>query len=84
MNDSFLKNIHMDNSKLLVGFLAGAAVGGLLGILLAPDKGTETRKKLMDKGSELTGTVKDKFNEVVDGVKETLASKKEQMKNGLA
>jgi gas vesicle protein len=73
----------MDNSKLLIGFLAGAAVGGLLGILLAPDKGTETRKKLMDKGSEFTGTVKDKFNEVVDGVKETLASKKEQMKNGL-
>jgi len=73
----------MDNSKLLVGFLAGAAVGGLLGILLAPDKGTETRKKIMDKGAEFSGTVKDKFNEVVDGVKETLASKKEQMKNGI-
>lgn len=73
----------MDNSKLLIGFLAGAAVGGLLGVLLAPDKGTETRKKLMEKGSEFTGTVKDKFNEVVDGVKDTLTSKKEQMKNGL-
>jgi gas vesicle protein len=82
-NSLILKNKSMDNSKLLVGFLAGAAVGGLLGVLLAPDKGTETRRKIMDKSSEFTGTVKDKFNEVVDGVKETLASKKDQMKNGV-
>jgi len=73
----------MSNSKLLIGFLAGAAVGGLLGVLLAPDKGTETRRKIMEKGSELGDTVKDKFNEVVDGVKESLTAKKQQMKNGM-
>jgi gas vesicle protein len=67
----------MSTSKVLMGFLVGAAVGGVLGILLAPDKGTETRRKIIEKGNDLgdsiTGlgeTIKDKFNEMVDGVKE--------------
>ena len=34
----------MANTKTLLGFLAGAAVGALAGILLAPDKGSETSK----------------------------------------
>ena len=63
-------------SKILLGFVAGAAIGGALGILLAPDKGSETRRKLMEKGSDLGDsiadfgqTVKEKFNDVVEGVK---------------
>ena len=68
----------MSNSKLLVGFLVGAAVGGALGLLLAPDKGSETRKRILETGNDIGdsiadfgGTVKDKINEVVDGVKGT-------------
>ncbi|MBN9384433.1 MAG: YtxH domain-containing protein [Chitinophagaceae bacterium] len=67
----------MSTSKVLIGFLAGAVVGGVLGILLAPDKGTETRRKIMEKGSDigdsivdLGDTIKNKFNDMVDGVKE--------------
>jgi gas vesicle protein len=56
----------MTNSKVLWGFLAGAAIGGALGILLAPDKGSETRKKIMEKGNDLSDAVKDKFNDVKD------------------
>ena len=73
----------MSNSKVLVGFLVGAAVGGALGILLAPDKGTETRRKIIEKGSDigdsitdLGETIKGKFNEMVDGVKENLGKTK--------
>jgi gas vesicle protein len=65
-----------NNSKILLGFIAGAAIGGALGILLAPDKGSETRRKIVEKGNEVGDslssfgdTVKDKFNDVVDGVK---------------
>ena len=64
------------NSKLIIGFLVGAVVGGALGILLAPDKGTETRRKIMEKGndlgdsiSEFGGTIKDKINQMVNGAK---------------
>lgn len=37
------------SSKLLVAGVAGAAVGAAAALLLAPAKGSETRKKLMDK-----------------------------------
>lgn len=66
----------MSSSKVLLGFLVGAVVGGALGILLAPDKGTETRRKILEKGndigdslSEFGGTIKDKFSQMVNGAR---------------
>ena len=47
-------------SRLLTGF----ALGMLAGMLLAPEKGSETRKKLTQKGKDL----KNKFNEFVDSL----------------
>jgi gas vesicle protein len=71
----------MGNSKLLFGFLAGAAIGGALGILLAPDKGTETRRKIMEKGNDLGDSIKDKFNDVVDGVKDNFSKMRGEAKS---
>ena len=48
----------MSNSKTLLGFLAGAAVGSILGILFAPDKGTETRRKIGETSGDLTDSLK--------------------------
>lgn len=36
----------MSNSKLIVAVLGGVAVGAVVGLLLAPQSGAETRKKL--------------------------------------
>jgi gas vesicle protein len=60
----------MKTSKLLLGILAGVAVGAAIGILLAPDKGSETRKKIMDKSGELADGIKEKFNSVTGAIKE--------------
>jgi gas vesicle protein len=52
--------------SLIAGILAGAAAGAALGILYAPDKGTETRRKITRKGEELRDNLRHKF----EGVKE--------------
>ena len=33
-------------SKVLLGVLAGAATGAILGVLFAPERGEETRRKI--------------------------------------
>jgi gas vesicle protein len=75
-----------NSSRILLGFIAGAAIGGALGILLAPDKGSETRRKIAEKGSELGDsivdlgeTVKEKIHDVVDGVKGSFNRTKNSM-----
>lgn len=67
-----------NNGKIIAALLTGAAIGGALGILFAPDKGSETRKKIADKGNELTGTVKDKFNAVVNKFRKEVETINEQ------
>lgn len=54
----------MKTNKLLAGILLGAAAGAVLGILFAPDKGKETRKKLKNKSNELGEKLKHRFDEV--------------------
>lgn len=71
----------MKNSKLLTGVLLGAAAGALGGILLAPDKGTATRKKITRKGSDLQDTLKSKFSELVDTVAGRFEGVREEAEN---
>lgn len=50
------------NAKLLMAVGAGLLVGGILGVLFAPDKGTETRRKIADQGKKLADKVKNRFH----------------------
>lgn len=54
-----------DIGKMLIAFLAGGAVGALVGILLAPASGVETRQKI----KEASATAKDKAMEKAQAVK---------------
>jgi gas vesicle protein len=56
----------MSSGKVLLGVLAGVAAGAFLGILFAPDKGVNTRKKIMSKGDDFAEGLKGKFNEFLD------------------
>ena len=51
----------MSSGKVLLGVLAGVAAGAVLGILFAPDKGSKTRKKIVDSSEdvldEIQGTI---------------------------
>ena len=67
-----------NTGKLLGAIFLGAAIGGALGILFAPDKGSETRKKIKTKGEDLTGAVKEKFDRIVDKFRKEVDAVKEQ------
>jgi len=62
----------MKRGNVLLGILGGVAVGTLLGILLAPDKGENTRKKIVKKGEDYVDGVKVKFNDIMDEMNEKM------------
>ncbi len=64
----------MSARKLLIGVLAGVAAGTVLGILLAPDKGSNTRKKLSNKADKLKEDYSD-FTESMTKKYESLMGK---------
>jgi gas vesicle protein len=52
----------MNNTlKIVVAVAAGAAAGAALGILFAPDKGSEIRRKIAEQGKKIADSVKDRF-----------------------
>lgn len=60
----------MKASSTILGFAAAAAAGALLGVLFAPDKGSNTRKKIKDKSKDYGDNLKTKF----DGIVNTISS----------
>lgn len=74
----------MKTSRVVLGVVAGAAIGALIGILFAPDKGANTRGRLARKGEEFVGDLKDKVrlyrdqaSEMVEKFADTIHSKEE-------
>lgn len=68
----------MNGGKVILGLLAGIAAGALLGVLFAPDKGTETRRKITSKGKDFVDEVKHKYDDFVRGVNEKIDSVKQE------
>jgi gas vesicle protein len=56
-----------NNGKLLGALLIGAAIGAALGILFAPAKGDETRRKISDKARDLTDDLTGMIKETMSG-----------------
>lgn len=62
-----------NNQKTLVGFLTGLVTGVVAGVLIAPEKGEDTRKKIADSAKNIGTSVgdtfkKENFNNVASSV----------------
>lgn len=55
-----------DNTKVVVALLAGLAAGAALGILFAPERGTETRDKLSESLANLGDSIKETAANEID------------------
>ena len=67
-----------NTGKLMGALLLGAAVGGALGILFAPGKGSETRKKLSGKSDDFADAMKKKFNDFLEQIKKEVDTTKDK------
>ncbi len=79
----------MSTGKIIAGIAAGIAAGTVLGILFAPDKGTDTRKKIAQKVTDfsdgfkskvksLLAEVEDEYNNAKDVAHEVMEDGKEK------
>lgn len=57
--------------KTLIALASGAAIGAVLGILFAPDKGEKTRQKIKDKYNDLEKDMKTKLANAKVDLEET-------------
>lgn len=72
-----------NTTKILAAFAAGALVGAIAGVLFAPDKGSETRKKISEEGKKLANSMKDKFKTGKEKFKDLKEGIKESIKDEL-
>ena len=64
-----------NTSKILTALGTGALAGAILGVLLAPDKGSELRRKINEQGKKIADDVQGKFRigkEKFNNLKETI------------
>jgi gas vesicle protein len=56
----------MSSGKVVLGLLAGVAAGAVAGLLFAPAKGSDTRKKIAKKGKNYEKKLGKKFSDNMD------------------
>jgi gas vesicle protein len=64
-----------NTAKIIGGFLAGAALGVAAGVLIAPESGRKTRKKIADRSKEMSDHLADSVSKTMDTVKSSYNKK---------
>ena len=73
-----------NTSKILIALGAGLAIGGLLGVLFAPDKGSETRHKIAEGSKRFADKLNRKLKLGKDMLREEFSKVNDEMEEKLA
>ena len=63
--------------------LAGAAIGSLLGVLFAPEKGSETRKRVRRKAEDFRDEALDRYEDIKEDALEYYECLSEKARQGV-
>jgi len=85
---NYLPNINKmseSSSKTILavagGFVIGALAGAVVGVLFAPDKGSETRKKVSKNITDFSEEIEDKIDEYAESIKSRKVKLAEESNN---
>jgi gas vesicle protein len=65
-----------DNSNTLLGILAGSAIGALIGVLFAPDKGSVTRERLKAEALNAKESMNNSLTDLENNIKTSLSDER--------
>ncbi|WP_412561271.1 MULTISPECIES: YtxH domain-containing protein [Winogradskyella] len=65
-----------NNGNTVLGILVGAAAGAALGILFAPDKGSETRRRIAEEAEARRNQLAEKATELKDSIGNSISTQK--------
>jgi gas vesicle protein len=74
------------STKLILGIIGAAAVGAAVGMLLAPEKGSEMRNKVKSKAGEFADSIAELFSEAkeeISGITGKVKSKANEMAHSM-
>lgn len=73
-----IKKHTMSAGKIVSAVLAGVAVGAALGILFAPEKGSETRRRIAKRSKDYADELGNKAHEFMDDIADRYESVKDE------
>lgn len=71
------------SSKIALGLLGAAAAGLIVGLLIAPEKGKDLRKKIKDKTNDLVDQFGDMISKGENSIKSKVESTISKMKESV-
>jgi gas vesicle protein len=74
----------MTTGKIIWSIAAGVAAGAILGVLFAPDKGVDTRKKIVQKKDDAVDSINEMLERVTGKLEDVKKQASKMMANGMA